>query len=268
MKHIKLFEDFLNENIESEKTLDYFTIKYLNGITKLKTGDTYSDDKPQSLYNFFTYNAGHPTYGFPKSYLIEFGTKISTIIKEAKEYLKNGKFPESLVECLSNWEGENTTKSYVNEADVKENIKNHIDRISKDFKPENKDNTFIIEKVNSLIDILKSWNNPKLLSRINIAANLLKVTSYSAYMGSDFEKTYPHVLKAIKKNKIKITPTSEIIFDKESKITDQSKSSGSGRGDDFIQIDRSSSSNNLNIKVDGEEYFVLSYNTESAYGHY
>jgi hypothetical protein len=266
MKYVKLFEQFkLDESIE-KNGLDYFTNKHLNTICSIKMGSEYKDESPKILYRFFTYNAGWPVYGFPNSYLKKLGNKFSDIIKEAKTYLKNGTFPEQLVTMLATWEGENTSSRGTR---VEDNIKNMYSRIATDFKPENKEHPDLVLNITKLIEILTSWNSTKLLSRINLAASLLDETSYSAYAGSDFETAFPYALKAVRKNKIAITPVSDIKFSKDSKVTDQSSKSGSGRGDDYIQIDRTSRSNNLSITVDGgQEYFVHSYDTESAYGHY
>ena len=247
MKYVKLFEGFLNEN--ENHGLDYFTEKRLKTIINLKSGKEYSDEKPEALFRFFTFFAGWPTYGFHYTYLEKMKNNISAIIKEIKEYLKTGKYPELLVDMLSNWEAENIMSRGTS---IEDNIKNVAKRISPDFKKiENKDNPYVIEHLNKLISILESWNTPKLLGRLNAAIALKEASLF-----------------VIKKDKIAIAPNSKIKFSKDSKITKQDSSPGSGRGDDFVRIDRTGSSNNLSITVDGKEYYVLAYDTESAYGRY
>lgn len=270
MKHIKLFENFQINEME-KSGLEYKTDRTLNSIiSSLKKGTEYKDDNLDShkdLFSFFTYRAGFPAYAFNHSYLADKNLPelFKAIIKESKDYLKSGIFPEKLVDMLSNW----TVDDNMHRESKETIFKNRLNTITSDFKQENKGNELIVSSLTKLIEILSSWlTPPSKLCRLKLAACLLDATTYSAYSGSDFVQAYRSTLIAIKKNKIVLTPTSEIKFDKDSEITNNSSTPGNGSGADFVQIDRTSRSNNLSITVDGKEFFVSSYNTQSAYGRY
>ncbi|MCK9574545.1 MAG: hypothetical protein WC979_01425 [Candidatus Pacearchaeota archaeon] len=248
----------INEAIE-ESGLEFAT---RHGLEKTTTFKTYLKGEIRTVCSLFHYEAGWPTAGLRYTYFGDEAPveKFKEVIKSATTYLKTGVASAPIIEFVA--------FLYTDAAPGGRSqgpLSDAIKRIEPEFKAANKDLPAMRDALTNIINVLKSWTSDAAASLLNVAVAVARKTSYSAYAGSDFTKVLTMTLDGLKKNKVKVTPTSKIEIDKNNtSISSDTIHNSIG----FVQIDTQRWSSVVTVKVDGKEFIAGSFENQSAYGRY
>ena len=268
----KIFESFRDFSFEKndqiimesleDSSLEFATSHGLIKTMGFKPFTGYKDgSNHEPVFSLFHYESGWPRAGLRPSFFTDTPLNVfKDIIKSASTYLKTGKASMPIIKLIA-FLYTDANPGGRSQGPIEEAIK----RIEPEFNEENKDNPSMVKILTRLIGVLKTWTGKLAASRLNLAVSVYKVSSYTGYMGSDFEKVYRMCIDGIKKNRIKIQPDSKIVINKDdTNVSTDTIDNSIG----FTSIDISNWSSTVTMTVDGKEYIVGSFDNKSAYGRY
>lgn len=272
MKNLRTFEDFVNESkIQSvnenlkESGLEFALSHALSWATKLKGYSGYKDNDPSSyektIFSLIYYKGDWSTSGLTPEFFDgkNPGAYMKDIAKEATNFLKTGKADTNLIEFLS-------YLYYMSSpGGRRQNLDNDRERISLHLTPETAKNPSLISAFSMFIPVLKSWSSGPAAARLNLALAVNEKFLYGRYAGYNFPKVYRMAIEGLRKNRVKLTPTSKIEFNNETSHVDNKTISNSIG---FSQVDISTWTSYVTVDVDGKEFIVGSFESQSGYGRY
>lgn len=271
MKHLHTFEEFLTEskilnvNEELQKDgLDFVLSRALSWAIKLKGYKGYKDNDPSSyentIFSLIYYKGDWASSGLDPEFFKgkNPGAYMKDIAKEATNFLKTGKGDTNLIEFL-------TYLYYKSFGGRIQNLDDERKKMTSQLTPETAKNPSLISAFGIFIPVLKSWSSGPAAARLNLALAVNEKFLYGRYAGYDFPKVYKMAIEGLRKNRVKLTPTSKIEFNNEtSSISRDTISNSIG----FSQVDISRWSSYITAIIDGKEFVVGSFESQSGYGRY
>jgi hypothetical protein len=270
MKKLHTFEEFVNESkmqtiqeaIDGDG-LEFATSHGLKQTLGLQSARGYKDGMNHNpLYSLFHYAAGFPQAGLNASYFTTNnpGDQLAEVAKSAAVYLRTGKATPPIVEFIA-YLYTDSAPGGRSQAPIEEAIK----RIEPSFTVANKDLPAMKDTLTNLIAVLKSWSSGTPAARLNLAVAVNRVCTYSGYAGSDFTKVYSMIVASLRKNKIKLTPTSVIKVNKDNTSVDRRTIDNTSG---FTSVEINEWNSVVTVDIDGKEYVAGSFQNSSGYGRY